>query len=167
MDGFILDTTVLSAYLDTSHRQHLMVQEAIQELEQRGALYLSTISLAELHFGVQMVKAFGGTVLSDLERMLIAARNYPTLEVSHHTSVAYAELKTNLAKKYLTKASRRDRPRWVEKWKDQATSRMLQIDENDLWICSQAKERQLVVATNDRRMKRISDADSEVRLNIM
>ena len=167
MDGFILDTTVLSAYLDTSHRQHLVVQEALQELEQSAALYLSTISLAELNFGVQMVRAFGGTALQNLERMLVAARSYPTLNVSHHTSAAYAELKTNLAKKYLSKASRRNRPHWIEEWKDKATGRMLQIDENDLWICSQAKERQLTVATSDRRMRRISEADSEVRLCIM
>ena len=167
MDGFILDTTVLSAYLDASHRKHFTVQDALQELEQRATLYLSTISLVELSFGVQMVRTFGGAALPNLERMLVAARNYPTLDVSHHTSAAYAELKTNLAKKYLCKVGRRDRPRWIEEWKDKATGRKLQIDENDLWICSQAKERQLTVATSDRRMKRISDADSEVRLRIL
>ena len=167
MDGFILDTTVLSAYLDASHRQHRAAQEALQELEQGSALYLSTISLAELDFGVHMAREFGGTPLPNLERMLVAARHYPTLGVSHHTAAAYAELKTNLAKTYLSKTSRRDRPRWVEEWKDKTTGRMLQIDENDLWICSQAKERLLTVATGDRRMKRISDADSEVRLHIM
>ena len=145
----------------------MSLNKALQELEQGSALYLSTISLAELNFGVQMVRAFGGATLSNLERMLVAARNYPTLDVSHHTSAAYAELKANLAKKYLSKASSRDRPRWIEEWKDKATGRMLQVDENDLWICSQAKERQLSVATSDRRMKRISDADSEVRVCIM
>lgn len=167
MDGFVLDTSVLSAYLDASHRKHRIVQEALQELEQGASLYLSAISLAELSFGVQMAKAFGGAALPNLERMLAAARNYPTLDVSHHTSAAYAELKTNLAIKYLSKASRRGRPRWIEEWKDKATGRKLQIDENDLWICSQAKERQLTVATSDRRMKRISDADGEVRLSIL
>ena len=99
MDGYILDTSVLSAYLDVSHQRHFVVQEALQDLEQRSTVYLSTISLAELEFGVRMARFFGGTSLPNLERMLVAARSYPTLGLSHHTSAAYAELKTNLAQK--------------------------------------------------------------------
>ena len=49
---------------------------------------------------------------------------------------------------------------------EEATGRKLQVDENDLWICAQAKERDLIVVTADRWMKRISDADCEVRLHI-
>ncbi|NTE57482.1 type II toxin-antitoxin system VapC family toxin [Agrobacterium tumefaciens] len=40
----------------------------------------------------------------------------------------------------------------------------LGIDENDLWMCAQAKERDLVFVTADRRMGRIPEADPEVRL---
>ena len=89
------------------------------------------------------------------------------LEVTRHTSAAYAELKAHLAGKYLIKALTKDRPRWVEDWIDRATGKKLQIDENDLWICAQAKERNLTVVTADRRMNRISNADRDVRLHMV
>jgi predicted nucleic acid-binding protein len=72
-----------------------------------------------------------------------------------------------MAAKYLAKPLRRDRPKYVEDWVDQATSKALGVDENDLWMCAQAKERGLVLVTTDQRMKRIEDADSDVRLLII
>ena len=65
---------------------------------------------------------------------------HAVLEITRHTSAAYAELKAKLASKYLVKALRQNRPRWVEDWIDKATGKKLQVDENDLWICAQAKE---------------------------
>ena len=167
MDGYILDTTALSAHLDPSHQKHSEVEAALGVMEDDSMLFLSAVSVAELAFGVRMAKAFGGADLPVIERMLATARTYEALPVTHHTSDAYAELKTNLARKYLAKASRRDRPRWVEEWVDKASGQKLQIDENDLWICSQAKERDLIVVTTDRRMRRIPDADDEVRLRVL
>ena len=40
----------------------------------------------------------------------------------------------------------------------------MQVDENDLWLCAQAKERSLTLLTADRRIQRIADADQEVLL---
>jgi predicted nucleic acid-binding protein len=114
-----------------------------------------------------MAEAFGGSSLPALQQMLIEARAYAVLDVSHHTSAAYAELKTNLAKKYLAKASQRDRPRWLEEWVDKASGQKLQVDENDLWMCAQVKERDLILVTADGGIKRIADADPEVRLIIL
>ena len=167
MDGYILDTSVLSAYLDPSHRRHSEADTVIKGLEQGSVLFLSTISLAELEFGVQLARTFSTGGLPTLEKMLKDAHGYPVLEVNHHTSVAYAELKTNLALTYLADASHKNRPRWIEDWVDKTSGKKLQVDENDLWICAQAKERALVVVTADRRMKRIPDADTEVRLRIL
>ena len=90
------------------------------------------------------------------------------LEITRHTAAAYAELKANLAGKYLKRALKKDRrPRWVEDWTDKATGKMLQADENDLWICAQGKERNLTVVTTDGRMRRIANADCEVHLRIV
>src|SRR3546814_6707084 len=85
--------------------------------------------------------------------MLLDAQAYAVLDVAHHTSAAYAELKTNLAKRYLVKASRRDRPRWLEEWVDKTTGQRLQVDENDLWMCAQVKERDLILVTADDHMR--------------
>ena len=167
MDGYILDTSVVSVQLDHSHQRHSEIDAALAEMENDSVLFLSVVTLAELAFGVSMAKAFGHVNLPGMEQMLTVARRSEALPVTHHTSTAYAELKTKLAKQYLAKASRRDRPRWVEEWVDRTSGQKLQIDENDLWICSQAKERDLTVVTSDRRMRWIRDADSDVRLRIL
>ncbi len=165
--GYILDTSVLSAHLDFSHHRHGDVRKAVEALDRNAAQFISAISLAELTFGVRMAEAFGGASLPTLQQMLSTARAYAVLDVAHHTSAAYAELKTNLAKRYLARASRRYRPRWLEEWVDKTTGQKLQVDENDLWMCAQAKERDLVLVTADDHIRRIADADPEVQLLVL
>ena len=166
MDGYILDTSVLSAHLDSANRRHVDIRQAVQQLEGHATLFLSAVSLAELRYGVTLAKTFGHARLPALQKVLVDARNYPLLDVTHHTAAVYADIKTALVRKYLTNAAAR-RPRWIEDWVDQATGKTLQIDENDLWMCAQAKERDFLVCTADRRMSRISDADPDVRLHIL
>lgn len=102
-----------------------------------------------------------------LRKMIVDARAYGILDVSHHTATAYAELKSKMGAKYLAKALRRDRPKYVDDWVDQATGKALGVDENDLWMCAQAKERGLVFVTADGKIQRIADADADVRLLVI
>jgi predicted nucleic acid-binding protein len=165
--GYILDTSVLSAHLDPLHARHRDIRAAIEALDPGSAQFVSAVSLAELTFGVRMSEAFGHHALPTLRQMLVEARAYAVLDVTHHTSAVYAELKTNLAQRYLAKAARQYRSRWLEEWVDKASGQKLQVDENDLWMCAQAKERELILVTADRRMNRIAEADAEVRLLVL
>lgn len=167
MTGYIYDTSVLSALLDAAHLRHSDIAHAIADLPKDTSHFVSAVSLAELTFGVRMSEAFSPGRLPALEQMLIDMRSYGVLEVGHHTSSAYAELKTNLAKRYLLKANRRDRPRWLEEWPLNNRGQRLQVDENDLWLCAQAKERSLTLLTADGGMQRIADADEEVLLLLL
>lgn len=167
MSGYIFDTNVLSPLLDVTDSRHGDVRVAIDALDAHSTKFISAITVAELGFGVHLAETIAGVPSPDLQRKLTKAQEYAVLEVTKHTAAAYAELKANLASKYLAKALRRDRPRWVDDWIDKATGKMLQVDENDLWICAQAKERNLTVVTADRRMNRIAHADVEVRLHIV
>ena len=62
------------------------------------------------------------------------------------------------------------RPNWTKASDPFGMARLYQSraltqgGENDLWMCAQAKERDLTLVTAERRMKRISDADPEVRI---
>lgn len=164
MTGYIYDTSVLSALLDAAHHRHTDIARAVALLPEDASHFVSAVSLAELTFGVRMSEAFAPTRLPALEQMLVDVRTYGVLELGHHTSAAYAELKTNLAKRYLLKANRRDRPRWLEEWPLNNRGQRLQIDENDLWLCAQAKERSLTLLTADGGMQRIANADQQVLL---
>lgn len=163
MPGYIFDTSALSTSLDIRHPRHPDVRAAINELDPTSN-FVSVIVLAELGFGVKLAESDSARHSPDLEKMLTKAHGHAVLGLTRHTASAYAELKTALANKYLAKALRRDRTRWVEDWVDRATGKKLQVDENDLWICAQAKERDLTVVTTDRGMGRIQAADFSVGL---
>lgn len=167
MVGYIYDTSVLSALLDAGHPRHVHIARAVASLPGDTSHFVSAVSLAELTFGVRMSEAFAPSRLPVLEQMLIEVRAYGVLEVGRHTAAAYAELKTNLAKRYLLKANRRDRPRWLEEWPLKNRGQRLQVDENDLWLCSQAKERSLTLLAADSGIQRIADADPEVMLHLV
>lgn len=164
MDAYLLDTTILSIYLDPTHPHHAEKGKSLDVLPADRTEYISAVALAEMHFGVRLAEALGKGSLPALEAMFLEAKSYAVLDITHHTASVYAELKANIARKYLAKTLRKDRPKYIEEWVDKATGRQIQIDENDLWMCAQAKERDLVFVTADRRMQRISDADPSVRL---
>ena len=129
--------------------------------------FVSAIALAELAYGVSLAEADVSSRSPQLRQQLAKAHDYGVLAITKHTSAAYAELKARLARTYLPKLLKKDRPRWVEEWVDKATGQKLQVDENDLWICAQARERGLVVVTADRGMDRIAQIDDRVRLHIV
>lgn len=166
MDGFLLDTSVLSVYLDSSHKNHINICQSVDSLDPEAPRYVSAVSLAEVTFGAHLAEAFGMGNLPNLLAIVQQAQAYGVLDITKHTAAAYAELKANLAKKYLAKAGRRDRPPYLVDWVDKITDQKLQVGENDLWMCAQSKERDLILVVADRRIQRIADADPEVRLLI-
>lgn len=167
MDAYLLDTTVLSIYLDPNHPHHLAKGQSLAAMPTQSPRFVSPVALAELGFGTHLAGLLGKGNLETLNAILVKARAYAVLDITHHTASVYAEVKSKIAHKYLAKTLRKDRPKYIEEWVDKATGQKLAIDENDLWMCAQAKERDLVFVTADARMKRISDADPEVRLLVI
>ena len=169
MIDFIYDTSVLSAKLDQRHPRHEKTADAISALPDDSRYFVSTISLAELTFGARLKKAFSPERLQTLERILQDARKYEILEIGRHTSEVYANLKAKLALRYLPNATRRERKRlrWIEDWPDNFRGKSLQVDENDLWLCSQTIERSKTLLTSDKGMARIAEADTFVSLKII
>ena len=157
MDGYLLDTSVLSAMLDPRHFNHEQAQQLISSLPIGAPKYVSVVTLGELEFGKLLAESIAQTPLPNLAAVLDEAKKFPPLGITKHTAEEYGWIKAQLAAHYLAKALRKDRPRWLENWVDKATGQMLQIDENDLWIHAQARERNLVVVTADGNQKRITD----------
>lgn len=167
MDAYLLDTTVLSIYLDPTHPLHIAKGQSLAALPVEAPRFISAVTLAELTFGIRLAVGLGKGNSPTLLAMIAQARSYAVLDLTHHTAAAYADLKARVAQKYLAKVLRKDRPKYIEEWVDKATGKKLGIDENDLWMCAQAKERDLVFVTADARMKRIPAADPEVKLLIV
>lgn len=167
MEAYLLDTTILSIYLDPTHHFHAEKRRALDGLPTTVPRYISAVALAELTFGADLAVAIGKGDVPTLREIIWQAHTYAVLDLTHHTATAYGELKSRVATKYLARPLRRDRPKYIEEWVDKATAKALGVDENDLWMCAQAKERNLVLVTTDGKMQRIADADSEVHLLIL
>jgi len=167
MDAYLLDTTILSIYLDPTHPDHAVKTSSLNSLPLENPWFVSCIALGELGFGVELAHQIGKKDMSALTSMITKAQSYAVLDVTHHTAKIYAEIKAALAKKFLAKVLRKDRPKYLEEWIDKSTGKALAIDENDLWMCAQAKERDLIFVTADKRMRRIAEADRDVRLLII
>ncbi len=80
------------------------------------------------------------------------------LPVTTSTATYYGPLRGELFRKYPPKGKKQRRP---EQCFDTETALELGIDENDLWIASQAYERNLVLVTND-GMARIRDVAGDL-----
>ncbi|NKX16659.1 type II toxin-antitoxin system VapC family toxin [Ochrobactrum pseudogrignonense] len=123
MDAYLLDTTVLSIYLDPTHPLHAEKSQSLNALPAEAPRFVSTVALAELAFGTRLAAVIGKGNLPALDAMLAEARTYAVLDLTHHTAAAYADLKARIAQKYLAKVLRKDRPKYIEEWVDKATGK--------------------------------------------
>lgn len=165
LDGYLLDTCLLSALLDPTKGTHVAVCGTIDSLDEKAPKYVSVITLAELRFGIRLATLRGDSDTERLDEIVRKAQLHPPLNVTRHTAEEYGFIKAELANKYLYKALRKDsRPRWIEDWVDKATGKKLQIDENDLWLTAQAQERNLILLTAEKKIHRIGAAVPTIRI---
>lgn len=168
MDGYLLDTCVVSALLDGQHKNYQSVRISDEAIENGAPKYVSRITIAELAFGIGLHEAATGQPHPRATEILRRAQEYAIREISRHTASEYAELRKNLAVRYLPNLLRSQRARWIDQWVDRITGENLQIDENDLWICAQAREWNLTLFTTDEKMvTRISQADPSIKFRFV
>jgi tRNA(fMet)-specific endonuclease VapC len=167
VDGYLLDTCVVSALLDGQHKNYQRVRISDEAIESGAPRYVSRITIAELTFGMALHEAATGKAHPRANEVLRRAQEYGVREISKHTAMEYAELRKNLAVAHLPNLVRSQRPRWVDQWMDRVTQEALQIDENDLWICAQARECNLILFTTDEKMvSRIEKADPNINSDL-
>lgn len=162
MDGYLIDTSALSALLDSKHSKHQAATQVFAAFDVASPQYISVIALAELLFGQELA---GHS--PSFQAVVDEAKKHGLLDVTRHTANEYAVLKAKVAKRYLDKLLKRERPRWIENWADKATGQKLQLDENDLWMCAQARERDLTLVTADQKIRRLEQADPALKLRVI
>lgn len=168
IEGYLLDTCAVSAYWDAGHPCHSAIKAEIDDISDGAPRFISRITLAEIEFGILLDEAATGTKSARAAAILANAQGYPIREITRHTAQEYAELRKKIAVAYLAKLVRSNRPRWIEQWVDRATGERLQIDENDLWICAQAREVNLILITTDKKMvTRISPVDASLLFKLV
>lgn len=151
MKDYLFDTSFVSRLYDPSRKEYKDVCAAANKCH--GAHYISTINLGELRTGINLAEANSSIKLDEFKRILAGIEaDTTTLQISPHTATCYADIKARLRTHYYPKGLRKTIPKYVEDWIHHATGKQLKCDENDLWLCAQALERNLVFVTCDRNL---------------
>jgi len=164
MKGYLLDTNAVSDWLDSTHPRHAAVANRIEQLAHANVILLtSTIVLGEIEYGIRVAPPNRRESLDALRAHLGAqfVNRRLLLQVARPTTLVYGDLRARLFEKYAPRAKRIKGLR-PEQLVSPVTSRVLGIQENDLWIAAQAIERNLVLVTNDQKMLRIQEIAPEL-----
>jgi len=157
---FLIDTGVLSGLLDDTNFHHERVKAWFDGLSDNCRKLVSVVALAELRFGRHLALAANGlSALPRLDGIISQAGQFECLEITDPTAVEYAQLKSKLAQSVVPKRIAKQRKaNWgnPEIWRSEFTGAMLQIQENDLWQCAQAIEREIVFVTVDKGVSNVA-----------
>lgn len=167
---YLLDTSVLSRMLDDSHAGHAAVRAWEASLPAESRKLVSVVALAELRFGLALAMAAKRqTILPRLEEIIRKAERHSPLEITRATAHEYAQLKSAIVELNLPKRLQHHPNKgWgnPEAWTDEFTGSALGLQENDLWQCAQAIERDLTFVCCDARVEAIATA-SGGRLTVL
>lgn len=109
---------------------------------------MSVVTLGEIEFGHRLQA--GGFAKKQEAYIRFVGQELPDrLELTEDAVNAYGEIRSRLFNKYAPGAKRKPKMR-PEQLTDPITSLELGIQENDLWLCSQAVSHGFVLVTNDR-----------------
>lgn len=161
MDGYLLDTNIVSYWFNEQRSEHSLVIDRVGSLGPTVPLYVSVITIGEIEYGHRAnpvaVTEQQDEFVAFLERMLPQKLN-----VTKHSATAFGDVRAKLFDEYapLGKRTRGKRP---EQLLDPETALSLGIQENDLWIAAQAIERNLILVTDD-KMDHIRKVAPELRV---
>lgn len=155
MDGYLIDTNIVNFWHNSGLLEHVNVMARVTSLPAGTPFYISVVTIGEIYFGHRSTSNPDRAKQQALERFVQIQFPNP-LPISQHTPQYYAEIRYRLFHKYPPASKKHRRP---EQCLEPVTALELGIDENDLWIASQAVEHRLVLVTHD-RMARIRDVTS-------
>lgn len=145
MRGYLIDTQTVSYWFDTTLSQHPNVRAHVESLPAETPLRVSVVTLGEIAFGHASTSKPDAAKQAAFNKFVRDKFPAP-LTITRSTTICYGEVRALLFKTYPPKGRKQRRP---EQCFDPVTAKELGIDENDLWIASQAYEHNLVLVTND------------------
>jgi tRNA(fMet)-specific endonuclease VapC len=148
--GYLLDTNTVYVWFATDHPLHGNVKTAIARLSDASPLYVSAVTRGEILFGHFWNAANSADVHEKYRKWIDNTFPQP-LAVSHHTAVPYGKIRAQLCRQFSPPGGwKKNKKKRAEQLHDPIAARELGIDENDLWLVSQAIERNLVLVTTDK-----------------
>jgi predicted nucleic acid-binding protein len=161
-DAYLLDTSIASALWDELHVKHGLFRRRWERLPP-DRVFVSVVSLAEVDYGLRVAPKI------DHERqrhVREAMSSFVVLPLDRHVAESYAELRARLFTEYSPRGARgRLSAKVVPDLWERTPDKLLGVQENDLWIASQAMERNYILATTDRMVHIVEVAGSGMRFD--
>lgn len=164
MKGYLFDTSFVSRLYDPSRQGHKAVSAVASECN--GPKFISSINIGELKAGINLAELNLSIKLDNFKLILAQIESDAlVLNVSPHTATCYGEIKARIRTIYYPNAIKKKIPKYIEDWIHHTTGKQLKCDENDIWLCAQALERNLIFVTCDRNLyENISPVITEVEI---
>ena len=157
MRDFLIDTNIWEYWFNPAKQpEHSRVVKRVSKLMEQYErtkspfrVWISSITWGELEYGYQ-VQTQKERSLETPFRQFIQGIAPKEFFIDKHVTHDYGRIRAKLFEKYGPNEKKKKGLR-PEQLIDPVTSLQLKIQENDLWIVSQAITRDLVLVTNDRR----------------
>jgi len=146
MKGYLLDTNIVSYLYNPDRSHHGLIDGILASFDRSQPQLVSSITLAELRFGLRMTEETGNSAVS-FASGIGRTEAHRIVDVTTHTSLEYATVKAAIATRRVKYGKRL--PRFIEDWKDKVTDKDLSVDGNDLWIAAHALETGTTLVTCD------------------
>lgn len=160
MRDYLLDTNIWEYWFNPKRQpEHGHVLKHVSGLQERCErtkspfrVWISSITLGELEYGYCVQLQDERSLETSFRQFIhgIAPKEYL---IDKHVTRDYGRIRARLFEKYGPKEKKKKGLR-PEQLIDPVTSLQLKIQENDLWIVSQAVTRDFVLVTNDRKSLR-------------
>jgi tRNA(fMet)-specific endonuclease VapC len=162
---YLLDTNIIGFLIEFKSGYISQKTKALEKhwntLSENTRLFLCPITVGEIEYGLR-VAPYSEEELRDKIRKEISKLDFFDIDENIARDY-YAELRARLFNRYAPKdkKNRRNYNKRIEEWRDPTTSKLLQIQENDLWIAAVAMAHNLILVTNDKMeaIKNVASAD--------
>ena len=150
---YLLDTNILGSLAELkgggSSPECKAVEKHWNTLPKDAKIFLCPITIGEVEYGLR-VGPYDKPEQHTLARQTLSA--FPLLNIDDNIARDYyADLRAKLFIKYGPKNRKRGNyNKRIEEWRDPTTSKLLQIQENDLWIAAVAMAHNLILVTHDK-----------------
>jgi tRNA(fMet)-specific endonuclease VapC len=137
----LVDTCIWSRWFDPKTRPE--IEAWLTNISGDRKLYVSVVTWGEIEYGYKVQEDKQKSKEVEF-RGFLDEKGPSTLDIDKHVVEPYGRLRAALFEKY-GKSNK-----WPEELKDPTTAKELGIQENDLWIASQAISRNLILLTEDK-----------------
>jgi predicted nucleic acid-binding protein len=156
MRDFLIDTNIWEYWFNPKREpQHSNVLKRVGELKQQFEngknpfrVWISSVTWGEIEFGYKCQTKKDGSLETQFRQFIHSIAPIEFI-IDKHVTPEYGRIRAMLFEKF-GPIDKRINGRRPEQLIDPVTSLQLKIQENDLWIVSQAITRDFTLVTNDR-----------------